>query len=185
MSYNAFFSHSNEYKSLVEEIAIDIEDNYNLQVWLDKWSLIAGDKWVQEIQKALINTKICVVFIGKTNSTGWYENEVELALNIESKNREKYRIIPVLLPDAEDLSEGSFLSTRTLIDLRDDVNREEELYKLSCGIQGVAPGRFQKKFLDETKNKLQKLKNYYNDDLITQEVLINLQSKILEKEFKL
>jgi len=185
MTYHAFFSHSNTYKDFVEEIAMHIEDNYDLKVWLDKWSLTAGDRWVQEIQKALIDIQICVVFIGKITSTGWYENEVELALNIESKNREKYRIIPVLLPDAEDLSEGSFLSTRTLIDLRDDANREEELYKLSCGIKGVAPGRSQKKSLDEIKNKLAKLKDYYNDDLITQEVLINLQSEILKKEFKL
>ena len=185
MSYHAFFSHSDKYKSLVEEIAIHIEDNYNLKIWLDKWCLKAGDKWVHKIKEALVETKNCVVFIGKENSTGWYQNEVELALNIESENREEYRIIPVLLPDADDLPKRSFLSTRTLIDLRGDINRDEELYRLSCGIKGIKPGRFKNNFSDELEENLQKIKQYYDKDLIIQEVYVNLQYKILEKGLKL
>ena len=188
MSYHAFFSHSNIYKNAVEQVAMYIEDTYSLKVWLDKWYLIPSGNWVQELEKSLSNSDSCVVFIGEKNSTGWYKNEVELALNIESKNRDTYRVIPVLLPNADDLEEDKFLSMKTAIDLRNDINDEEELYRLSCGIKGIPPGRYkQNSFngIDKTKEKLQRLYDYYNDGLIVQEIFMSLQSKILEKEFEL
>jgi len=96
MSYHAFFSHSNIYKDVVEQIAIYIEDTYKLTVWLDKWNLIPSGNWVQELEENLSNSDSCVVFIGEKKSTGWYKNEVELALNIESRRRDTYRVIPLI-----------------------------------------------------------------------------------------
>jgi len=52
MSYHAFFSHSNIYKNAVEQVAIYIKNVYSLTVWLDKWNLIPGGNWVQEIEES-------------------------------------------------------------------------------------------------------------------------------------
>ena len=72
MKHDAFFSHSHLYKTIVKEIAEYMEDVYRLHIWLDSWKLIAGEKWMQEIESGLDNSKSCIVFWGENNSIGWF-----------------------------------------------------------------------------------------------------------------
>ena len=178
MKHDAFFSHSHLYKSIVREIAEYMEDEYDLNIWLDSWKLIAGEKWIQEIESGLDNSKSCIVFWGEHNSTGWFQDEVELALNIQSKRR-NYRVVPVLLPNSSNLPESKFLSLRTAIDLRENIKDEEELYRLYCAIIGKIPGRF-KKAQTDVEQKLENLKKLHNKNLIEKEVLIQLQIDIVK-----
>jgi len=88
MIHDAFFSHSHSYKQMVEDIAIYMEDEYTLKIWLDRWKLIPGERWIPEIEKSLNESKSCIVFLGEKNSMGWFQSEVEVALNIQSKKSE-------------------------------------------------------------------------------------------------
>lgn len=178
MIHDAFFSHSHSSKQTVEDIARYMEDAYALKIWLDRWKLVPGEKWIPEIEKSLNKSKSCIVFLGEKNSMGWFQEEMELALSIQSE-KNGYRVVPVLLPNASDLPKSSFLNLRTAIDLRKNTNDEEELYRLYCGIVGKVPGRYMKK-QNEIEHKLKNLKELYASNLIEKEVLVQLQVDILK-----
>jgi len=78
--HNAFLSHNSQDKSIVEQIAQWLEDESNLSVWLDKWNLIPGDPWQEEIEIALDDSQCCVVFLGPNGMGGWQNEEMRLAL---------------------------------------------------------------------------------------------------------
>ena len=58
--YHAFFSHNSQDKPIVEQIAQWLEDESNLSVWLDKWNLVPGDPWQEEIEIALDDSQCCL-----------------------------------------------------------------------------------------------------------------------------
>jgi len=187
--YDAFFSHSNIYKDLVEEIALDLEKLYGLKIWIDMWCLIPGESWIPELEKNLNNAKCCVVFLGQENSEAWFQNEVEVALNIQSKNK-AYRVIPVLIKDAPDLLPNSFLSGRTAVDLRDIGDKKEQL-RLASGIIGCSPKAMMEKIemeqidiVDISEKKLEVLKDYSNKGLIEKEVKKEFEIEILRKKMQ-
>lgn len=84
---------------MVEKIARWLEDEAKLPVWLDKWNLIPGDLWQEEIEKALDESQCCVVFLGPNGMGPWQNEEMRSA--IDSRVSEKsMRVIPALLPGA-------------------------------------------------------------------------------------
>ena len=87
--------------------------------------------------------------------------------------------MPVLLPNSSNLPESKFLSLRTAIDLRENIQDEEELYRLYCAIVGKIPGRY-KKAQTGIEKKLEDLKKLHNKNLIEKEVLIQFQIDILK-----
>lgn len=97
--YDAFLSHNGQDKSIVEQIAQWLEDKANLSVWLDKWNLIPGDPWQEEIEKALDESQCCVVFLGP-NGIGPWQNEEMCSALAERVSKETIRVVPVLLPGA-------------------------------------------------------------------------------------
>ena len=70
--YDVFLSHSHIYAEFVEKLAIKLEDNASLKVWLDKWILIPGKHWQQEMAIGLHKAKSCAVCIGKNTPSGWF-----------------------------------------------------------------------------------------------------------------
>jgi hypothetical protein len=69
----------------------------NFQVWLDKWVLIPGESWQQAMARGLEQAKTCAVCIGQQTPKGWFREEVERALNRQTKDA-SFRVIPVILP---------------------------------------------------------------------------------------
>jgi hypothetical protein len=63
-NFDAFLSHNNNDKPAVEQIALWLRDQAQLNVWFDKWNILAGDVWQEEIEKALDQSRSCVVFLG-------------------------------------------------------------------------------------------------------------------------
>jgi TIR domain len=82
--YDAFLAHCSADKTEVEVIAQKLEDEVNLRVFFDKWDIIPGRLSVEEIEKALSQSKSCVVFIGKDGLGPWqnYERQAALIKNI-------------------------------------------------------------------------------------------------------
>lgn len=72
------------------------------------------------------------------------EKNEEMRSAIEERVQDKSRhVIPVLLPDApdnKDLKLPRFLRRATWVDFRSGLDDEEALYRLYCGIKGIAPG---------------------------------------------
>ncbi|MFC2146566.1 toll/interleukin-1 receptor domain-containing protein [Acidobacteriota bacterium] len=146
--YNAFLSHNNQDKSIVEEIAQWLEDKANLTVWLDKWNLIPGDPWQEEIEKALDESQCCVVFLGPNGIGPWQNEEMRTAIE-ERVSKQTIRVVPVLLPGAVRPGQESklprFLRRLTWVVFQQNWNEEYALHRLVCGIKGIPPGKDTKK----------------------------------------
>ncbi len=142
--HKTFLSHNSGDKPVVEKIARWLEDEANIQVWLDKWHLIPGDPWQEEIEKALDECECCVVFLGPNGIGPWQNEEMRTALDkrVSEKN---IRVVPVLLPGAFKEEKESdlprFLRRLTWVKLHTDWHEDEVLHRLECGIKGIPPGR--------------------------------------------
>jgi len=138
--YDVFLSHSHKNAESVEALAKKIEDEADLKVWLDKWVLIPGGKWIPEMAKGISEAKSCAVFIGNATPKGWFEEEIERALNQQTQDK-TFRTIPVLLPGADPKFVDNFLELRTWVDFRSGLEDEEAFRRLVAGIKGEEPGR--------------------------------------------
>lgn len=183
--FDVFLSHPHTEAASVEEIGMLIEDNHNLHVWLDKWLIVPGEHWQQAIAQGLNRAKCCAVFVGKDTPHGWFKEEIERALNIQSKNN-KFRVIPVLLPGSIDINVDDFVQLRTWVDFRKGLHDAYALHSLICGIKGIPPGRGPdpSKFIDDkfsaVMEDLGKIRELRNKSLIEKEVAVEYQKKLLE-----
>lgn len=145
MKFDVFLSHNSKDKPLVEQIAYRLEE-MGIKVWLDKWNLIPGDAWQEDLEEALDESQTIAVFVGPHNISPW-ENE-EMRSAIEERVRDKKRrVIPVLLPGAPDnkaLKLPRFLKRLTWVDLRTGINDEDGFHRLASGIKGLSPGKISK-----------------------------------------
>ena len=146
--FDAFLSHNSKDKPIVELIAEWLEDKASLSVWLDKWNLVPGDPWQEEIENALDESKCCVVILGPNGIGPWQNEELRSALE-ERVSKQTIRVLPVLLPGASRPREESkiprFLRRLSWVVFRNKWNEEDALRRLSCGINGIPPGRIRKK----------------------------------------
>ena len=51
--YDVFLSHNSKDKPAVEHLAEKLEDDAGMRVFLDKWNLVPGDPWQEELEDAL------------------------------------------------------------------------------------------------------------------------------------
>ena len=145
MKFDVFLSHNSKDKPIVEQTAHKLED-MGIKVWLDKWNLIPGEPWQEDLEDALDESQTIAVFVGPHDISPW-ENE-EMRSAIEERVRDKSRrVIPVLLPGAPDnktLKPPRFLKRLTWVDLRKGINDEETFHRLVSGIKGISPGKSSK-----------------------------------------
>lgn len=140
MKFDVFLSHNGKDKPIVERIARLLEAR-GLKVWLDKWNLVPGEPWQEEIETALDESETIAVFTGSHGISPWENMEMRSAIeeHVRDKNR---RVIPVLLPGApeyKDLKLPRFLKHFGFVDFRTGADDADALYRLECGIKGIAP----------------------------------------------
>jgi sugar lactone lactonase YvrE len=150
-SWDVFFSYSSPDRAEVERLALRVENEAGLKVFLDRWHLVPGDPFIPELDAAIRASRCCTVFLGKDDVRPWQHQEVQAALNravrrSASGSGPTFRVIPVLLPGAVELDEDdlpSFIGLRTWVDFRSGkgLDDEEPFARLVAGIRGVAPGR--------------------------------------------
>ncbi len=144
LGFDVFLSHSHEDRTWVEGIARRLEDERGIHVWLDKWILVPGGRWQQAMGRALSGAHSCAVFIGGRTPTGWFSDEVQRALNLQVQD-EKFRVIPVLLPDCPNDTSTvipEFLELRTWADFREGQDVEYAFHVLVQGVRGESIGRW-------------------------------------------
>ena len=142
MKFDVFLSHNGKDKPAVETLAHKLEER-GFEVWLDRWNLIPGEPWQEAIEEALDECQTYAVFVGPSGIGPWENEEMRAAIEERVKDK-KRRVIPVLLPGAPDnmtLKLPRFLQRTTWVDFRAGLDDEDALYRLECGIKGVAPGK--------------------------------------------
>ena len=138
--YDIFLSHSHSDAKWVENLARKLEDQEGLRVWLDKWVLIPGEPWTQNLEKGLSQAKACAVLLGEDIPDGWFRKEIGRANNRQA-GETTFRVIPVLLPGTTEEHTVDFLDLYTWVDFREDENYDEAFRRLVAGIRGISPGR--------------------------------------------
>jgi hypothetical protein len=139
-TYDVFLSHAHVDAEIVEKLATILEDDHQLTVWLDKWVLVPGEHWQQGMAKALDDAASCAVCIGSKTPKGWFQEEIERALNRQTRD-DKFRVIPVILPDGDRSLVDQFLELRTWVEFPSTIDDAAAIYGLVCGIKGVPRGR--------------------------------------------
>lgn len=190
--FDVFISYSHSYVKWVEELASRLSDEHDFHVWLDRWVLVPGSQWQRAMVTGLRQASTCAVCLGKDTPRGWFLQEIQKALDLQTQN-DDYRVIPVLLPDApSDLSEvmPPFLELRTWVDFRDEQDGEFAFHVLVQGIRGEPVGRWRTRAASAAAesigpasiaDELRELAQY--QPYLHESVLIEFQQKILSRRF--
>jgi formylglycine-generating enzyme required for sulfatase activity len=136
--YDVFLSYNSEDRDVVVEIALYLEEKRGLRPWLDRWHLIPGKPWFQNMERGLIASKTCAVFVGRSGEGPWQQKELAAALDRQARNP-GFRVVPVLLPSGSAKPTlPALLAGNTWVEFRKPLD-EEALWRLECGIRGVVP----------------------------------------------
>lgn len=141
--YDVFLSHHSSDKPLVEMIATRLEDEAGLKPFLDKWHLVPGEPWEEELETALDKSATCAVFLGPSGLGAWHNEEMRVALDERVRNK-SFRVVPILLPGAEPKDKDTlprFLRRLTWVDFRAGLDDQQAFHRLVAGIKGLPPGR--------------------------------------------
>ena len=185
--YDVFLSHSHLDADWVEELARRLEDEYEIRPWLDRWVLIPGKPWQRAMARGLEQATSCAVCLGQHTPRGWFEKEVEKALNRQAKDTE-FRVIPILLPGADPTAaetlQETFLDLNTWVDFGERSDLERAHHLLACGVKGIAPGRWTPSTMSprpDIVEKLRQLRQLRQASLVDETVAVEIQRKILDK----
>lgn len=191
--YDVFLSHDHADVDAVEELGRTLVTQFAFKVWFDRWVCVPGESWQQAIAKGLDETATCAVCIGKETTRGWFQQEIEHALERQAVDT-RFRVIPVLLPNAPDKAQDGlpgFVSLRTWVDFRPGHLDSRALHLLHHGIRGTPPGPWppladgigaRDTTLDEVERDLQALDRIRT--LLHENVLIETQRRILHRRFQ-
>lgn len=139
-NYDAFLAHDlTDVKWVEEHLAQPLEDEHHLRVWLEKWEMVPGKLQQQQLFQGFGQAKCCVVCIGRQTPAEWFEQIIEAALDKQAQEP-TFGVIPVLLPQTNDVNLSHFLKLRTLVNFR-DLEYAYAFHLLICGIKGIPPGR--------------------------------------------
>ncbi len=183
--FDVFLSHPHTESDVVESIAVKLEDQAHLKVWLDRWVLVPGQHWQQQMAKGLDQAKTCAVCVGGGTPAGWFRQEIERALNRQAHD-EKFRVIPVILPNGDRQVIDDFLELRTWVEFKDGVEDPDALHLLLCGVRGVSPGRRavlkvkEGMQVDLLRQRLSRIRELRVERLIDDEVALEYQRRLLD-----
>ncbi|MBF0338275.1 MAG: toll/interleukin-1 receptor domain-containing protein [Nitrospirae bacterium] len=127
-----------EDKATVKDIAMRLKHEHGLKVWFDKWDIVPGTHFEKAMSDGLKESKTCAIFIGKSPPERWCMEEIRFALNRGTKDN-SFRVIPVILPGCNNDNIPDFLQSRSFVDFSTDIDSEDEMYRLVCGIQNEPP----------------------------------------------
>ena len=140
LSFDVFLNYAHVDAEVVEKLGARLEDEGGLRVWLDQWVLVPGEQWQQGVARALEEVDSCAVCVGTETPSGWFDQEIQRALNRQAKDP-SFRVIPVILPGGDPSLVNNFLEWRTWVQFKDSLDDRDALHRLISGIKGVSPGR--------------------------------------------
>lgn len=188
-TFDVFLSHAHTEAEAVESIAVRLEDEFGLRIWLDRWILIPGKHWQQEMARGLDQARTCAVCVGSNTPSGWFREEIERALNRQTKDK-AFGVIPVILPNGDRGSIDDFLELRTWVDFKKGLEDADAFHVLVSGVRGVPPGRrlrdnmHQSADLASLKAKLSRIRDLRVERLIDEEIALEYQRRLLDELVK-
>jgi len=182
--FDVFLSHAHVDGELVEELGVRLEDQANIRVWLDRWILVPGEHWQQEMAKGLEQAKTCAVCIGDATPRGWFREEIERALNLQTKKPD-FRVIPVILPNGNPSVIDNFLELRTWVHFKEGPQDPRAFHLLVSGVRGTPPGRIKTKVnydpgMLAVRDTLARIRSLRQDQLIDDDIALEYQRRVLE-----
>ena len=141
-----FLSYNSADHSVVEDIARKLRDE-GLEPFLDRWHLAPGMRWRSKLEETLSSCKAVAIFVGPGEMGSWQQREVDVALDLQSRNP-NLPVIPVLLPGCE--PPLGFLRQLTWVDLRTQT-LDRGIVILAKAARGEAPGPELQKHLDSVR----------------------------------
>jgi len=145
MPHDVFLSHNSKDKPLVGAV-YDWLKSHGVRCWYDQTNLEPGDRLPDELGKAMEESRAALVFIGPDGEGPWQGEEIDTLLNKAiklSRQKDEFRIIPVLVGGADETKLRWFLKTRLWVDLSKlsdagITDNEGELHRLRRAILGSA-----------------------------------------------
>jgi len=139
-AFDVFLSHAHMDAEWVEQLAVRLEDDMGFHVWLDKWVLVPGGLWEQEMARGLDQASCCAVIVGASTPEGWFLQETQRALNRQAHDPD-FRVIPVLAPGSDPSNLPPFTELRSWADFRNSDKQDYAFHVLAQGIKGLPVGR--------------------------------------------
>jgi hypothetical protein len=137
--YDVFLSYNQDDQKEVELIERRLREEAKLRPFLDKWHLVPGDPWQEAIERALANSETIAVFVGPSGISAWHNAEMRDGLDRAVRNHDDVRVIPVLLPGAEQEKLPRFLSRHSWVDFRTGLDDADAFARLVAGVRGEPP----------------------------------------------
>ena len=179
---DVFLSHAHVDAKAVEELAARLEDEAKFHVWLDTWTLVPGEHWQQKMARGLDQARTCAVCVGQETPHGWFQDEIERALNRQRKD-ESFRVIPIILPGGDSNLIDNFLELRSWVDFSVGLYNQRAFHLLVSGIQGIPPGRVTPEHQTDNplREQLLKIRDLRREELIDDAVAIDRQRALLDR----
>ena len=134
-SYDVFLSYDSADHEVVEVVARKLRDE-GLEPFLDRWYLAPGARWRSKLEDTLTSSKAVTIFVGPGEMGSWQQREVDVALDLQSRNP-YLPVIPVLLPGCG--PPLGFLRQLTWVDLRSQ-RLDLGIAILAKAARGESPG---------------------------------------------
>ena len=102
-----FISYSHKDEQLMEQVVEHLKAvKLNLDIWVDRSEIDAGDEWESEIKKAIEQSSMAILLISTDFLNSKFITEKELPLLITKKSVYNYRLIPFILrPSSWDIDD--------------------------------------------------------------------------------
>ena len=141
-----FLSHASEDKKLVEQVFIRLQARFpDIQGWLDKYEIFAGDDLIEKIHAGLTQSDKFLIFLSPNSiDKPWVRTELRKALSDEIAGIKPEFIIPIKLGHISQFP--PFLESRFYIDIETKTGEEwlQDIYS--------AISRTKKPLADATEN---------------------------------
>lgn len=136
--YDAFISYKSEYKPWVEALARNLE-RQKLKVWFDDWRKVAGERITVTLEAGIAAARSGILIVTpEAAESGWVQKEYDTMVAEENRPRSdgsRFRVLPVILRESGGFP---FLTTRFVVDFRDQTLYRRRLFELAQGVRGEA-----------------------------------------------
>jgi len=125
-----FISYSRSDQDFAESIWKALADS-GLPVWIDQQDIAAGTSFNKVIHSALDEASMMLVIVGENGLGRWQKAEVETAIKA-AEDKPDLRVVPILLPHADESMLPLSLRGRLAVDLRDAHSTNTQLMRLAA-----------------------------------------------------
>jgi formylglycine-generating enzyme required for sulfatase activity/energy-coupling factor transporter ATP-binding protein EcfA2 len=139
--YDVFLSYNTRDGNAAERVAHALKDR-GLTVFLAHRKLVPGRPWPDALEEHLGRCRSVAVVLGPSGMGQWQQREQQLALDRQTRDP-GFRVIPVILPDAE--PPLGFLSLNTWVDLRGEGDDRDSMDLLAAAVRGQSPDEVSKR----------------------------------------